>query len=108
MGTGTEIALDVEFPAKLRKGKSVCCPRDENDGCVFTSEMLVRRIQATQTTTSEMSRWIQEDSELDPVGIHFLLGHRAEYELANLHNPSFGMACKLPKSGITRSWGDVP
>ena len=45
VGTGIEIALDVEFPVKLRTVKSICCPRDENDGHVFTSEMLVRWIR---------------------------------------------------------------
>lgn len=106
MGTGIEISLDVEFTVNLRKGKSICWPRGENDGYIFTVGNARPLDQATQHATTEMLRWIQEDFELDPVGAHLLLGHCVEYELANFYNPSFTMVCKLPKSRIARSQRD--
>jgi len=100
MGTGVEISLEVEFTVELRKGKASRWPRGETADFIFTVGNARPLDQATQHATTEMLRWLQDDFNLDPIGAHILLGHCAEYELANMYNPAFTMVCKLPKSRL--------
>jgi hypothetical protein len=44
-----------------------------------------------------MVRWLQEDYGLDPIGVHTLLGQCVEYEIGNVFDPAYTMACKISK-----------
>lgn len=105
MGTGIEISLEVEFTVDLVKGRSPRWPRGELKEHIFTVGNARPLDQAMQHATTEMLRWLQEDHGLDPVAAHLLLGHCAEYELANMYNPAFTMVCKLPKARLPGAHG---
>jgi hypothetical protein len=47
-----------------------------------------------------MIRWLQEDYGLEMEVSSMVLGQCAEFDLGNIFNPAYTMACKLKKSII--------
>jgi amidase len=45
-----------------------------------------------------MSRWLQSDYDLDFAGAHLLMGQCVEYEIGNVFDPAYTVACKIAKS----------
>jgi len=97
VGNGIEVSFDVKFTAKVIKGKRIHWPRGENGEHIFTVGNARPLDQAAQHATTEMLRWLQEDYGLEAIPANILLGLSAEYELGNMYNPAYTMACKLLK-----------
>jgi amidase len=97
-GTGIEISFDVQFTVEVRKGWPISWPRGENAEFIFTVGNARPLDQCVQHATSEMLRWLQSDYGLDAVGAHTLMGQCVKYDLGNIFDPAFTMACKMPKS----------
>ncbi len=62
-GTGIEISFDVRFTVDLLKGKQIHWPRGENEAYIFTVGNARPLDQALQHATTEMVRWLQDDSD---------------------------------------------
>lgn len=102
-GTGVETSFEVEFSVELRKGLSLRWPR-----CETETELLViasgRPLdQPLQFATSEMQRWIGEDLGLDAIEAGHLLGQSVRYDIANVFNPAYCVACRLEKTDFIRA-----
>ncbi|NHN34511.1 acetamidase/formamidase family protein [Paenibacillus agricola] len=97
VGTGIEISLDVRFTVRLRKGKTIGWPRGESDTHVFCIGNSRPLDQALQHATTEMLAMLQEDYSLTATEASLLLGQTVEYDIANVYNPAYSIACKLPK-----------
>jgi amidase len=97
VGTGIETSFDVEFCARVLKGKQIGWPRGENDDYIFTVGNARPLDQALQHATSEMVRWLEQDYGLDAIGSGILLGQCVEYDLGNVFDPAYTMVCKLRK-----------
>jgi amidase len=98
VGTGIEISMDVQFTARLIKGKRIRWPRGENADYIFTVGNARPLDQALQHATTEMLRWLEQDYGLDKVSASILLGQAVEYDLGNVYDPAYTMVCKLRKS----------
>jgi amidase len=98
VGTGIEISMDVQFTARLIKGKRSAWPRGENADYIFTVGNARPLDQALQHATTEMLRWLEQDYGLDKVSASILLGQAVEYDLGNVYDPAYTMVCKLRKS----------
>jgi acetamidase/formamidase len=98
VGTGIEVSFDVQFTVKLHKGKRIGWPRAENATHIITVGNARPLDQALQHATTEMSRWLQSDYGLDMAGAHLLLGQCVEYEIGNVFDPAYTVACKVAKS----------
>jgi acetamidase/formamidase len=98
VGTGIEISMDVQFTARLIKGKRIGWPRGENAEYIFTVGNARPLDQALQHATTEMLRWLEQDYGLDRVSASILLGQAVEYDLGNVYDPAYTMVCKLRKS----------
>jgi len=98
VGTGIEISMDVQFTARLIKGKRIHWPRGENADYIFTVGNARPLDQALQHATTEMLRWLEADYGLDKVSASILLGQAVEYDLGNVYDPAYTMVCKLRKS----------
>ncbi len=96
-GMGIETPLEVQFTVRLLKGKTIYWPRGEDDEFIFTAGNARPLDQALQHATTEMSRWLQEDYNLDPVGVGALMGLWVRYEVGNVYDPAYTMICKMPK-----------
>jgi len=101
-GSGTEISFDVRFTVTLLKGQRSHWPRGENAEWLFTLGNARPLEQALQHATTEMVRWLEEEYALDPASIGLLLGQAARYELGNVFDPAYTMACKVPKWSLPR------
>jgi len=97
VGTGIEISFDVQFTVGLRKGSGITWPRGENTTHIFTLGNARPLDQAVQHATTEMLLWLQDGYGLDPAGAHILMGQCVEYDLGNIYDPAYTMACKMPK-----------
>jgi len=102
VGTGIEVSFDVQFTIKLIKNKKISWPRAENREYIITIGNACPLDTALQLATTEMLRWLQEDYGLDSRSAHILLGQCAEYEVGNVFDPAYTMACKLKKKWLQK------
>lgn len=101
-GTGVETSFEVEFRVELRKQQGLRWPR-----CETATDLLVIAAgrpldQPLQFATTEMLRWIQADLGVDAVEASHLLGQAVRYDVTNVFNPAYCVACRLEKTEITR------
>ena len=97
VGTGIETSFDIQFTARLLKGKRIGWPRGENKDYIFTVGNARPLDQAVQHATTELLRWLQADYGLDALAASILLGQCVEYDLGNVFDPAYTMVCKLAK-----------
>ena len=99
-GTGIETSAEIEFRVRIIKGKVIGWPRGETADAIFTVGNARPLEQALQHATSEMLRWLEQDYGLDRVSASHLLGMAVRYDIANVFNPAFSVACRLEKSWL--------
>ena len=98
VGTGIEVSFDVQFTVRVQKGRKIQWPRAENTTHILTVGNARPLDQALQHATTEMSRWLISDFNLDMAGAHILLGQCVEYEIGNVFDPAYTVVCKVKKS----------
>jgi len=96
-GTGIETSAEVEFSVCVVKGKPAGWPRGEDAESIFTVGNARPLEQALQHATTEMLAWLSEDFGLDAVSASHVLGMHVRYDIANVFNPAFSVACRLEK-----------
>jgi acetamidase/formamidase len=101
LGQGIEVSMDVRVTVHVLKGLRCGWPRGEDERYIFTLGNARPLDQALQHATTEMLRWLQEAWQLDARAAHMLLGQGVEYEVGNVIDPAYTMACKLPKALLT-------
>lgn len=106
VGTGIEISSEVQFTVGLQKGRKIGWPRGENDKWIFTAGNARPLDQALQHATTEMARWLQTETALDPTGAQMLMGQVVEYEIGNVFDPAYTVICKMPKWVIQKQWNE--
>ena len=95
-GIGIETSAEVEFRVRVIKGRSITWPRGEDAESLFTVGNARPLEQALQHATSEMLDWLSQDFGL---AAH-LLGMHVRYDIANVFNPAFSVACRLEKQAL--------
>ena len=101
VGTGIETTFEVEFTLSLRKKAPGQWPRCETATDIMTLASGRPLDQALQFATGEMIRWIVEDLGVDATEASHLLGQMVRYDVANVFNPAYCVACRLPKNAVT-------
>jgi acetamidase/formamidase len=99
-GTGIETSAEVTFTVRLIKGRSIGWPRGEDASSIFTVGNARPLEQALQHATSEMLAWLEQDFGLDKVSASHLLGMAVRYDIANVFNPAFSVACRVEKQAL--------
>ena len=97
VGTGIETSFEIEFTVTVAKGKGIGWPRGENADSIFTVGNARPLDQALQHATTEMLRWLAEDYGLDGTEASHFLGQAVRYDVANVFNPAYSVACRLEK-----------
>ncbi len=97
VGTGIETSFEVEFTVSVRKGRAIGWPRGETAQHIFAIGNARPLDQALQHATSEMIAWLASDYGLDSLAASHLLGQTARYDVANVFNPAYSVACRLDK-----------
>lgn len=99
-GTGIEIPAEIEVELWLIKRRKIAWPRGETAEFIFTLGNARPLEQALQHATSEMLRWLETDFGLDRVSAAHVLGMAVRYDIGNVFNPAFTVACRLEKATL--------
>jgi amidase len=100
-GAGIEISFDVQFTVRLRKAKPIGLVRGWSSSRIFTLGTGRPLDEALQRATTEMLEWLQGDFRLDEVAANLLLSQCVGYEIGNVYNPAFSVACTLETRYLT-------
>jgi amidase len=98
-GTGIETSAEIKCTVTVLK-KSIGWPRGETANCIFTVGNARPLEQALQHATTEMLVWLEQDYGLDKLSASHLLGMVVRYDIANVFNPAFSVACRIEKSWL--------
>jgi acetamidase/formamidase len=97
-GSGIEVSFVVQFTVDLLEGKEIRWPRGENSEYIFTVGNARPLEGAVQHASTEMLRWLGEDFSIELSSM--LLGQGAAFELGNVYDPAYTMACKIKKRDL--------
>lgn len=98
-GTGIETSAEIEVTVSIMK-KTIGWPRGETADAIFTVGNARPLEQALQHATTEMLAWLEQDYGLDTISASHLLGMAVRYDIANVFNPAFSVACRIEKSWL--------
>ena len=99
-GTGVETSFEMEVTFKVLK-RRIIWPRGETVDSIFTVGNARPLDQALQHATTEMSKWLGEDFGLDARAASHLMGQVVRYDIGNVFNPAFTVACRIEKRWLT-------
>jgi len=101
VGTGIETAAEVTFSVRVMKGMKIGWPRGMNEHEIFTIGNARPLDQALQHATTEMHEWLMTDYGLDAVAASHVMGQAVRYDVANVFNPAYSVACRIAKEALT-------
>jgi acetamidase/formamidase len=100
VGTGIETSAEVTFTVRVIKNKPIGWPRGMNTEEIFTVGNARPLDQALQHATTEMLNWLMEDHGLDEVAASHIMGQKVRYDIANVFNPAYSVACRIARSAV--------
>jgi amidase len=100
-GTGIETSFEMEVTFQVLK-RTIGWPRGETEEDIFTVGNARLLDQALQHATTEMSKWLGEDYGLDARAASHLMGQVVCYDVGNVFNPAFTVACRIAKRWLTK------
>lgn len=100
-GTGIETSFEMEVTFKVLK-RRITWPRGETAEDIFTIGNARPLDQALQHATTEMVCWLGEDYGLDARAASHLMGQVVRYDVGNVFNPAFTVACRIGKRWLTK------
>lgn len=100
-GTGIETSFEMQVTFRVLK-RTIAWPRGETAEDIFTVGNARPLDQALQHATTEMSRWLGEDYGLDARAASHLMGQTVRYDVGNVFNPAFTVACRIGKRWLTK------
>ena len=101
VGTGIETSFEMEVTFHVLK-RTIVWPRGETADDIFTVGNARPLDQALQHATTEMLRWLGEDYGLDARAASHLMGQVVRYDVGNVFNPAYTVACRISKRWLTR------
>ena len=103
VGTGIETAFEVTVRLTVQKGRAITWPRGETADDIFTIGNARPLDQALQHATTEMAKWLTEDFRHDITSASHLMGQLVRYDIGNVYDPAYTVACRMPKKWLTRT-----
>jgi acetamidase/formamidase len=99
VGTGIETSFEVEVRLSVEKGRALNWPRGETADHIFSVGNARPLDQALQHATTDMFDWLTGEYGLSRVAASQLMGQVVAYDIGNVYNPAFTVACR-----IARKW----
>lgn len=96
-GNGVEVSTQTTIELQLIKQYKLEWPRLIDSGGIATIGNARPLDQATQHATTEMLRWLIQEAGLDAVGASVWLQQCVRYDMGNIFDPAYTMACRLPR-----------
>jgi len=100
VGTGVETCFEVTVRLTVEK-RSIGWPRGEAGDDIFTLGNARPLDQALQHATTEMVRWLAEYG-LDTLAASHLLGQAVRYDIGNVFDPAYTVACRLDRKWLPK------
>lgn len=100
-GTGVESAVEVTCMFTKANMKSIIWPRAEDDTYIYAIGNARPLDQALQHATSELHRMLIECGA-DATTAAVLMSQAVEYDIGNVFDPAYTVACKMHKSHLRR------
>ena len=100
VGTGVETTFEVTVRLTVERHRQISWPRGETADDIFTTGNARPLDQALQHATTEMLDWLRTDFGLDDVAAAHLLGQVVRYDVANVYDPAYTMACRIAKKWL--------
>lgn len=101
VGTGIETCYEVTVRLTVDK-RGVNWPRGETERDIFTVGNARPLEEALQYATTEMVVWLHEEFGLDVLAASHLLGQAVRYDIGNVYDPAFTVACRLNKKWLPK------
>ena len=102
VGTGIETCFEVTVRLTVQKGRRITWPRGETDEDIFTVGNARPLDQALQHATTEMAKWLMEEFGHDIVSASHLMGQTVRYDIGNVFDPAYTVACRIPKTWLPK------
>jgi amidase len=102
VGTGIETTFEIEFSVRLRKNAKFGWPRGETNEDIITIGNARPLDQALQHATTEMLHWLAADFGLEATAASHLMGQVVRYDIGNVFDPAYTVACRIAKKWLTR------
>jgi amidase len=97
VGTGIETTFEVELRFAIDRRHRLRWPRGETAHDIFTVGNARPIEQALQHATTEMLNWLMDGCELSHEAASQLMGQCVRYEIGNVCNPAYTIACRMPR-----------
>ena len=100
VGTGIETTFEVEVRLTVEKRRRITWPRGETARDIFTIGNARPLDQALQHATTEMLAWLTTEYGFSAMSASHLLGQVVRYDVGNVFDPAYTMACRIAKSWL--------
>ncbi len=100
-GDALETSMDVEFTVDLIPNQGQAGPRMENAEFLMASGIGGSLNEALQTATTEMSRWLARDYELNHAEVGLILGSAMKYDIAEVVDPYVHVVARVSKKSLS-------
>ncbi|AJD41682.1 acetamidase/formamidase protein [Rhizobium gallicum bv. gallicum R602sp] len=100
VGTGVETTFEVTVRLSVEKAKPMSWPRAETADDIITVGNARPLDQALQHATTEMLTVLITDYKLTRVAASHLLGQVVRYDIGNVFDPAYTVACRVAKKWL--------
>jgi acetamidase/formamidase len=100
VGTGVETTFEVTVRLTVEKGRPISWPRAETVDDIITIGNARPLDQALQHATTEMLNLLVIDYGLTTVAASHLLGQVIRYDIGNVFDPAYTVACRIEKKWL--------
>ncbi|MBB3593254.1 acetamidase/formamidase [Rhizobium sp. BK529] len=100
VGTGVETTFEVTVRLTVEKGRPISWPRADVADDIVTIGNARPLDQALQHATSEMLNVLVADYGLTKVAASHLLGQVVRYDIGNVFDPAYTVACRVAKKWL--------
>jgi amidase len=101
-GDALETSMEWTFTVDVIRGRAVPNPRMESAEYWMASGIANSVQEALQGATTNLSRWLEEEYQLNPAEIAVVLGTAMRYEVAELVDPQVHVVAKIAKSVLAQ------
>jgi acetamidase/formamidase len=107
-GTGIETTFEVEVRLHVEKDRRLVWPRGETATDIFSVGNARPLDQALQHATTDLLNWLTTDYGLSVEAASHLMGQAVRYDVGNVYNPAFTMACRIAKRWLPQRLPGAP
>lgn len=99
-GNALETSMDIEFSVDVQREKNIGGPRVENHDDIMAIGLAGSLDAAIRLATSDLARWIKDNSKLTGPGVAPARGTSTEYTVSEMPDRNVGIVVKLRQQAL--------